>query len=224
MKHKFHSLTAVFLSGCLLIGSAAAVSFPDVDADAPYAQAVEYVSEMGLMIGDSYGNFNPDQIDTRGKMAAIISQMMGLDVDSTAIAPFSDAVSHWAGPCIAAISDLGVVKGYGNGCYGPSDDVTYEQAVAMIVRIKGWEAEAVSRGGWPNGYLAVAQDHGLLDGVSSTLGAPFTRAQVAQVIYNALAGQEEIEPSAEAVPPVSEESAGDEPSAPVESAEGEPPG
>ena len=59
MSRNFKTLVTSLLAGCILIASAQAASFPDVAADADYADAVNYVSEQGIIVGDSAGNFNP---------------------------------------------------------------------------------------------------------------------------------------------------------------------
>lgn len=60
--------------------------------------------------------------------------------------------------------ELGVVNGYGNGKFGPSDEVTYEQAVTMIVRTLDYENEAIAQ----------------------NKGTPLDRGSVAIIIYKLL--------------------------------------
>ena len=59
MKRFCASVMSVLLIGVIIICPAfAASSFPDVDENADYAEAVAYVSEIGIMVGDERGNFN----------------------------------------------------------------------------------------------------------------------------------------------------------------------
>lgn len=168
------------------LSTAAWAAFPDVDENAEYAEAAEYLNEIGLMSGDQYGNFNPDNTVTRAEMATIVCRMLGETEELPSDDRFPDVpVGHWANGYVSKAAELGIVTGYDTGLFGPTDKVTYEQAVTMIVRTKGWENEALKQGGWPYGYLYAADDHGLLSGVSSSVGAPFTRSEVAQVVYNA---------------------------------------
>lgn len=178
----------LFLALCMAVSLSTAVwaAFPDVDENAEYAAAVEYVSSAGIMTGKLGGVFDPAGIVTRGEMAAIICRMRHEDNLDNGTEIFPDVpAGNWANGYVSRTAKLGIVKGYDTGYFGLTDTVTYEQAVTMIVRTKGWENEAISQGGWPYGYLATAKEHGLLSGVSSSVGAPFTRAEVARVVYNA---------------------------------------
>ena len=56
----------------------------------------------------------------------------------------------------------------------------------MLVRALGYEASAQTKGGYPYGYLIVANEIGLLDEVKGTQGAPASRGIVAQMTDNAL--------------------------------------
>lgn len=187
MKRIIRYLVVGLLIGVMLICPVFAVSaFPDVDENATYAEAAEYLSEIGIMVGDNKGNFNPDKAVTRAEMATVICRMLGETENSTADgSTFTDVpAGHWASGYISQAASLGIVNGYGNGKFGPGDTVTYEQAVTMTVRALGYEDEANASGGYPSGYLSIAQDIGLLNGVNAQNGTPLARKDVAIIIFN----------------------------------------
>ena len=170
-----------------LCPASAATSFPDVDENAAYAEAVEYLNDVGIMQGDDKGNFNPDKNVTRAEMAVIICRMLGEDTSATDGTVFSDVpANHWANGFIIKAAELGIVSGYGNGKFGPSDTVTYEQAVTMAIRAVGGAQEALDEGGYPNGYLIVAERYDLLRDMGTTIGMKLPRREVAVLIYNCL--------------------------------------
>jgi len=183
---KSRSLMAGVLILALTTSSAlAASSFPDVAEDADYAPAVEYLNEIGVMSGDQNGNFNPDNTVTRAEMAAIVCRMSGETEDLPSDDRFPDVpVEHWANGYVSKAAELGIVTGYDTGLFGPTDTVTYEQAVTMIVRTFGGEEAAVEYGGYPDGYLSIAEEDGLLTGVFATIGTPLPRSDVAKLLYN----------------------------------------
>ena len=189
MKKIFLRGAVVLIVISMFVVSAFAVSaFPDVDEDAEYAEAVSYVSEVGIMVGDENGNFNPDKTVTRAEMAVILCNMLGeaenLTTDGSI---FTDVpAEHWANPYVVKTAELGLVTGYGDGRFGPADDVTYEQAVTMVVSAVGGEVEAQENGGYPNGFIDVADDNGILEGVVEKIGAPMTRKSVAFMIVNCM--------------------------------------
>lgn len=185
MKHKIQRILASLLAVALLICPALAMSFPDVDDYLEYAEAVEYVSELGIMVGDDQGNFNPYKTVTRAELATIICRMLDETKNLPSSTAFTDVpVGHWANAYVGKAAESGVVNGYGNGKFGPSDPVTYEQAVTMIVRAIGYGKDAEVRGGYPDGFLNLAENLGLLEGISAQKNEALSRADIAILLYN----------------------------------------
>ena len=184
-KLKIQGFLASLLAAAVLTCPASAMSFPDVDSNSDYSAAVEYVSKLGIMVGDTQGNFNPDKIVNRAEMAAIVCRVLGQTENLPATNAFTDVpAAHWANAYIGKSSELKIVNGYGNGKFGLSDPVTYEQAVTMIVRAIGESDKANSYGGYPNGFLLAAQENGLLKGIPAVLGQGLSRGSVAVLLYN----------------------------------------
>lgn len=178
-------LVCVLMGGLLAYPAFAAGPFPDVDETAVYAEAAEAMKELGIMVGDEKGNFNPNKTVTRAEMAAIVCRMLGETVDLTTADTFVDVpISHWANGYIAKATSSGIIGGYGDGRFGSSDAVTYEQAITMLVRFLDYEYEAKSAGGYPDGYIMIAQDLGLLKGINVKNGVALDRGNVAIIIYN----------------------------------------
>lgn len=186
MKNKtISAFLASLFAISLLTGSASAMTFPDVDSNSPYSKAIEYVSELGIMVGDSNGNFNPNNIVSRCEMATIVCRVLDETENLSKTNTFTDVpTTHWANSYIGKASELGIVGGYGNGKFGPGDPVTYEQAVTMIVRTIGEGDRANSNGGYPNGYLLIAQEKNLLYGIQAVQGQGLSRGAVAMLLYN----------------------------------------
>lgn len=180
---------SIILCLCLGIGtliSKASASFPDVDEDAPYVEAVEYLNEIGIMTGDTNGNFNPDKTVTRAQMAAIICRMLGETDDlSTDGNRFTDVPeTYWANGYIVKAAELGIIGGYQDGSFKPENAVTYEQAVTMIIRAAGGEGVAKELGGYPDGYLLAAEENGFLERINANKGEQFSRCNVAIILFN----------------------------------------
>lgn len=169
----------------LLSSPALALNFPDVGKSSDYFEAISYVSDRGLMVGDNHGNFNPGKTVTRAEMATIVCRMLGETNGLAKSEVFSDVpADHWANGYVCKAAELGIVNGYGNGKFGPSDNVTYEQAVTMIVRSLGEENRALSAGGYPAGYMSVVQKDSLLSGISAKEHEALSRGNVAKLLFN----------------------------------------
>ena len=178
-------LVCALIGGVLICPAFAEGHFPDVDDYLEYAEAVEYVSELGIMVGDDQGNFNPYKTVTRAEMATIICRMLDETENLPNSTAFTDVpIGHWANTYVGKATELGIVNGYGGGKFGPSDFVTYEQAVTMIVRAIGYGKDAEDRGGYPDGFLNLAENLGLLEGISAQKNEALSRADIAILLYN----------------------------------------
>ena len=183
-------LSAALFSLTLLCPTALADTtgtFPDVPENADYAEAVEVLAELGVFGGDDKGNFNPDKTITRAECAAVICRMLGVEEDAKSVKKqiFSDVpASFWGAGVIAKAAELGIISGYGNGKFGPNNPVTQEQMTKMLVCAWGYGEDAISAGGWPDGYISVAADLGITDYLVSS--GPARRSDVAMWCFNAL--------------------------------------
>lgn len=178
-------LVCALIGGALVYPAFAEGPFPDVDGYEEFAEAVAYVKEVGIMVGDDQGNFNPYKTVTRAEMATIICRLLGQTDGLKRSNDFSDVpTKHWANTYVGKAAELGIINGYGNGKFGPSDNVTYEQAVTMIIRGIGYTEDAENMGGYPDGYLDLAKGLGLLDGISAQKSEALSRADIATLLYN----------------------------------------
>lgn len=183
-------LCAVLLCGTVF-ADVGGSPFPDVPENADYAEAAATLAEFGIFEGDSTGNFNPNKTISRAEAAAVICRVMGVEEEAKQLttAVFTDVpASHWAVGYVAKAAELGIIGGYGNGKFGPSDPVTYAQMVKMLVCAGGWAEEALAYGGWPNGYLQVADESGYTRGIAHSANDAIPRSSVAVLVYNTLFG------------------------------------
>lgn len=176
-------VTAVCLS--MFCSPAFAAEFPDVAPNAAYAEAVNALSEMGIIAGDDKGNFNPNNTITRAETAAIICRLLDVTDEAAKLrnAPFDDVPpDHWAAGCIAKAAAMGIVNGYGNGNFGTNDAVTYEQVITMLLRAWGYNPVVQEYGG----YLQVADECGLTTAMNIGNTTPCSRSTMAVLCYRIL--------------------------------------
>ena len=180
-------LCLLLTAGMLPLTAHAGSMFPDVPDNADYAWAAELTKEMGIFAGDDNGNFNPDQGITRAQCAAVVCRLLDAEADASTMSTdaFTDVpASHWANGYVAWAYHNGIINGYGNGAFGPSDTVTYEQAIKMLMAGIDYGSAAADAGGYPYGYISVAERYGFLDGVDNTFGRAITRANIAVLVAN----------------------------------------
>jgi len=166
-----------------------ALEFPDVTEDNKNGEAIDVLSSLGIIKGYDDGQFKPDKEVTRAELTSLLMRLLNLSITGTTVADsgYTDvANNHWAVYDIKTASSMGIIKGFGDGNFGPEASVTFEQAVKMVVCMLGYESVAIDKGGWPDGYVAQGRDLGLLKSaeIPQTNAAP--RKIIAQILYNAL--------------------------------------
>jgi hypothetical protein len=93
---------------------------------------------------------------------------------------------HWASGYINVAVDVGVVVGYPDGTFLPENQVTFAEAIKMIVAGLGYTPKAEALGGYPGGYLAVAAEEEITDGVNVAGSLAANRGAIAMMVDNAL--------------------------------------
>ena len=68
--------------------------------------------------------------------------------------------------------------------FNPEDEITLEQAVKIIVKITGFDEKALSLSGYPSGYLDVAYQHNILNGIKISGNEKITLGATVKMFYN----------------------------------------
>ena len=110
-------------------------AYPDI-AGEPCEGAVNVLSALGVIDGYEDGTYRPDETITRAELTKIVITALGVaDYASATTSSYTDmANAQWAVPFVEYATNLNLVNGYGDGRFGPSDPITYEQAATLIVR------------------------------------------------------------------------------------------
>ncbi len=190
-KEKIKRITAMVITLVIILGmTASADVFPDVNYTEPYGQAVEELSELGIMYGDADRNFRPEDVLTRAEATAIVVRVLGLSKaaeDEKHGGVFTDVTEeHWAAGYINLAYKYGFISGFGDGTCKPEELVTFEQMVKMLVAVLGYTPMAENRGGYPVGYLMTASQIGVTKDVKGIASEAIKRKDVAQLVANAL--------------------------------------
>ncbi|MDD6308937.1 MAG: S-layer homology domain-containing protein [Clostridia bacterium] len=161
-----------------------AAAFSDIDG-LPCKAAVEKIVALGIVEGRSEGTFAPEEKLTRAEMATIILRMRNVTASETSQIFTDVSADHWAYATVGTAYQLGFVKGTSATTFAPDEEVTYPQAIKMLVCALGYGVKAEDEGGYPTGYLSVASEIGVLDGLHISEG-PITRATMAMLVANAV--------------------------------------
>lgn len=171
--------------------------FTDVAMSAWYYDSVKFVSENSLMNGISNNLFAPNTNLSRAQLAQILYNKEGkpiVRVGST----FTDvAADAWYSDAVTWAAANNIVSGYGNGLFGPDDNITREQLAVMLWRYAGEPTgnmelsfiDADQIGAFAQVAICWAVENGILNGKANNILDPkgfATRAEVAQMIKNYL--------------------------------------
>jgi hypothetical protein len=111
----------------------AAGRFSDVDGVSWYSQAINYLAQIGILLGYPDGTFRPNAPVTRAEFSAMISRFFR--AFDAAPNNFTDvSASHWAARYIDMASSRGWVQGYGDGTFRPDNAITRAEVVTLVNR------------------------------------------------------------------------------------------
>ena len=178
--------------------------FEDLDYTKWYHQGVCYMIEKGHMIGIGDNKWGPEQVITRAEIATILWRIAGSEVVDYAL-DFSDVEADmWYTEAIEWAVSEEIFLGYGDGTFGPNDQITREQMVTVMYRYEldngkkitadfdmttVSDADEISE--WAVEAMTWALDCGLIIGtdVDVLTASPLktaTRAEVAMIFYRKL--------------------------------------
>lgn len=183
------SLLVVALLISLVAPSFAGAAMVDINDDS-VATAVERLKNFEIMEGYPDGTFKPDNTITRAEFAKIAVVAMGLG-DAAAISAgstlFKDvAADSWASGYINVASSQGLIVGFPDGTYKPNEEITYAQALTILVRLIGY-GPVLDGKPWPQAYVTKAAEAGVTKGITTLApSADAARGLVARLLNNTL--------------------------------------
>jgi hypothetical protein len=105
------------------------------DASGHWAQTA--INDMGsrmVVSGNGQGLFNPNANITRAEFASIVVQGLGLK-PAYELGKFSDiAANAWYSGAVSTAHAYGLIAGYPDGSFRPSEQITREQAMTIIAK------------------------------------------------------------------------------------------
>lgn len=166
--------------------------FDDVNEDDWFDEASWYCAAHGLMQGTGNRQFNGHMGTNRAMLVTVLYRLANSTDSLNSI--FDDVESgKWYSDAIGWAARNKVVEGYGNGKFGPDDDLTREQMVSVLYRYSMYmkydiselngldtfnDANAISE--WAKDAMKWAVGNGIVTGMGNDLISPKTGATRAQ--------------------------------------------
>ena len=206
------TLAALLLLG-VGVSAASALPFPDVEPTDWFYEAVDVLSDAGVIMGLPGGTFGPYQTVTRAQFAAMLSR--ALATPEAVDEPFDDVSdTDWFQAPVASLYEAGLLMGTTRTTFSPSLGIPRQQVATLMIRALVYRFQTEPQEGVEialdsaqvDGWLAGFSDRydiyaihraevadavrlgvvkGTLDGRFMPLGT-LTRAQAAVLLHRAL--------------------------------------
>ena len=195
---KILAMVLALVMSLSLMATAGAASFPDVDAENPYATAIEVLDGLKVFQGFEDGTFKPTDTLNRAQAAVLVYRIATGDVENKYLdnytfmqqSKFNDLDGYnWAKGYINYCQNAGIVVGTSATTFDPGAPVTGYQLLVMLLRTLGYgkAGEFTDPKGWELATAKIAEREGILKNVTGgDFGAPAPRQMVAEILFQGL--------------------------------------
>ncbi|NLF42339.1 MAG: S-layer homology domain-containing protein [Bacteroidales bacterium] len=185
MKKQMISVLLVIITALFSIipTASAAEDIPQLQQD-----NANTLKALGILKGYEDGSLRLENKIRRSEFITLVVKLMGYDTDAdidNVKVTFTDISStHWAYNNIKLSIKYNLVAGYPNNTIAPDNDVTYAEALAVVIRALGYEKTL--SGEWPNNVMDKATEINLTTNLSLDPNHKLTRGEMSVIVYNAL--------------------------------------
>ena len=189
--------------------------FNDISGKPWAEEAINALAELGIINGVAEGTFAPEANCKRADFAIMLAKVCGLE--GTATSNFDDVeVGKYYYNYVGLAKEAGIVKGYGDGNFGPEKFCTRAELMVMVANalsVTGIDITAdesvlaqfsdeADIPAWARPYVAFLVENGIVSGSNGEIrpNVNITRAEVAVIMYNILTADIRVsEETAEAI-------------------------
>lgn len=174
-----------------------AESFDDLKNVKWAEEAILALYEKKIVNGDGNGKFLPEKNVTRSEFLKMLLLSQGIEVDKNTNSDFNDvSPSSWYAPYVATAKKLGIIQGNAEGLFMPDSNITRQDMIVMLYRAEKHNisgnyvfADQDSIADYAKAAVSYYAEKGIISGMGDNRFEPVmlsTRAQAAQLIYNAV--------------------------------------
>lgn len=174
------------------------VSFDDIASVDWAKDAITVLKDKGIINGKGNNKFDPYGNVTRAEFTKMVMGAASL-VNSDSKCTFDDVTDEWAKVYIASAAELGIVTGFENNVFAPSQSISREQGAVIIYRalklVGALDAgepitfdDAAEFSDYSKEAIEKLSGAKIINGKGNNLFAPLdnlTRAEAAKIIYTA---------------------------------------
>ncbi|MBQ4602205.1 MAG: S-layer homology domain-containing protein [Clostridia bacterium] len=175
--------------------------YKDVKYGKWYYDPIMNCTEKGYYSGVGNGNFSPSGQMTREMFVTVLGRLSGIDASKFNGTSFKDIkADRWSAPYIKWAADNGIVSGYNDGSFAPTNGITRQEICSVVKRYLDKFGIAIDRvnaeksftdsakiAAWAKEAVTYCQTRGIISGDAKGAFNPSktaTRAEVAVIITN----------------------------------------
>ncbi len=161
--------------------------------------AIEKLVGESVINGYGDGTFRPDNPITREESATLIAKLADPGISGAGYTgyKFTDVKSRYSARYIDYLAEKGIINGYGNGIFAPTNKISRENFATIIYRYakmrnmidlgkKGTLSDVNQTSSWAKEPVEVLIGNGIIKGMGDGTFRPnsiLTRAEAAQILY-----------------------------------------
>lgn len=158
----------------------------DTVVENPYESIQNVLVDLDILAYDSQGVIDNEKEVTRADFVGFAGRF--LQINPTVASDktyFNDVPADaWYTYALNMLVDLKIISQSDDRLFEPDRVITVDEATKIMVSMLGYRLKAEDKGGYPQGYRAVATQEGLYSGLPS--GENMTYAHMSVMFYNAL--------------------------------------
>lgn len=191
MKNNFSRMISLII---IVVLSISIISSPAMASDNSGALSADYVllNDLGIL-PQSFIDLTGSNLQvSRSVFAQLMCSVLGYEAYAESLSTqqnvFSDVSStDKAYGSIMAVNKLGLMQGDGKGKFNPNNQMDFAQVLKVVMVALGYGDLAPYYGGYPTGYITLALNNDILDGIQN-YGANIKvkASDVITIIYNAI--------------------------------------
>lgn len=194
MPQIFKKLTVLLMALLLpmvfiITGERQALAFTDITENTPNQEAIDFLTEKGIVSGYPDGTFKPDDTLNRAELLKII---IGATTKEQISAEqykncFPDVGDEWFAKYVCYAKEKGIISGYADGTFRPAQKVNFVEGLKMQLKAFGYAYPESDP--WYKSAVDAASADRLIPFDIVSFGQELKRVQMAEMITRGIKKQ-----------------------------------
>ena len=155
--------------------------FNDLYTANPYATAIQYLQDEGIVEGYDTGKFESDQSITRAEFLKIV--METAEKEKKGKDCYKDVSDEWYAPYICGATEAGIVSGYGDKTFKPNQEINFAEASKIIVNTLKLKLELAKTDKWYESFIKTLEIEKAIPAGIDSSSHLLTRGEMAELIW-----------------------------------------